>query len=82
MEFERYQHIERIGTVETNGIEFGTCFIFSKIDGTNGQLWITAGGVKGLEVETGELSLDNDNQGFMQWAVGLDNMVDFLNVSS
>ena len=81
MEFERYQHIERIGTVETNGIEFGTCFIFPKIDGTNGQLWITAGVLRAGS-RNRELSLDNDNQGFMQWAVKQDNIIDFFKVSS
>ena len=35
MEFTKYQHIERLGTTETNGIEMGMCYIFPKIDGTN-----------------------------------------------
>ena len=37
--FSKYQHVERLGTTETNGIEMGMCYIFPKIDGTNSQLW-------------------------------------------
>jgi len=36
MEFRKYQHIERFGTDEVDGIEFGKCYIFYKIDGTIG----------------------------------------------
>lgn len=66
MEFLKYQHIERLGTVETNGIEIGMCYVFPKIDGTNSQLWWNE------ELKAGsrnrELSLDNDNAGFFAWA--------------
>ena len=37
MEFKKYQHIERLGTLEVEGIELGTCYVFPKIDGTNGS---------------------------------------------
>ena len=37
--FVKYQHIERFGTQETEGIENGTCYVFPKIDGTNASLW-------------------------------------------
>ena len=40
MEFKKYQHIERFGTMEVEGIEFGTCYVFPKIDGTNGSMWV------------------------------------------
>ena len=33
MEFAKYQHIERYGTMEVEGIAIGTCHIFPKIDG-------------------------------------------------
>lgn len=32
MEFEKYQHVERFGTTETEVIENGTCYVFPKID--------------------------------------------------
>ncbi len=44
MEFNKYQHIERFGTDEVENIEFGRCFIFYKIDGTNGQVYLDADG--------------------------------------
>lgn len=77
MEHLKYQHIERIGTDETNGIEIGICFIFPKIDGTNTQLW-----TDGDSIFTGSrnrtLSLDNDHFGFCRWAVNQRNIKDFF----
>jgi hypothetical protein len=67
MEFKRYQHIERMGTPETNGIEFGMCYIFPKIDGTNSQLWWNNGLRAGSRNR--ELSLEEDNGGFYAWAL-------------
>ena len=74
MEFLKYQHIERLGTTETQGIEMGTVWVFPKIDGTNAQLWWTID-----ERGTGQLHAgsrnrelfypDDDNQGFFKWCV-------------
>lgn len=67
MEFKKYQHVERFGTIETAGIENGMCYVFPKIDGTNASLWWDD------ELKAGsrnrELSLNYDNAGFMAWAV-------------
>jgi len=63
MEFKKYQHIERFGTDEVDGIEFGKCYIFYKIDGTNGSLWLDNSILKGGS-RTREVSLENDNAGF------------------
>ena len=64
MKFKKYQHIEYWGNIETDGIEFGTCYVFPKIDGTNGSVWNYEG-----EICAGsrnrELTLDKDNQGFL-----------------
>lgn len=63
MEFKKYQHVERFGTDEVDGIEFGKCYVYYKIDGTNGSVWMD-----GKAIKTGsrnrELTLDNDNAGF------------------
>lgn len=67
MEFKKYQHIERLGTVETNGIENGMCYIFPKIDGTNSQLWFD--GILRAGSRNRQLELDNDNAGFYNWAI-------------
>ena len=79
MNFERYMHIERFGVTEVEGIEFGECFIFPKIDGTNSQLWFNE---NLLTLFAGSrsriLSLDNDNQGFYAWALQQDNILSLL----
>jgi hypothetical protein len=65
MEFKKYQHIERFGTMEVEGIEFGTCYVFPKIDGTNGSVWVDD---DGFTIQVGsrnrKLSLGDDNAGF------------------
>lgn len=65
MEFRKYQHIERFGTMEVDGIQLGTCYVFPKIDGTNSSVWIGADGEVHAGSRKRELSLDNDNAGFM-----------------
>ena len=65
MEFRKYQHIERFGTTEVDGIELGTCYVFPKIDGTNSSVWIGDDGQIHAGSRKRELSLDNDNAGFM-----------------
>ena len=67
MEFLKYQHVERLGTPETEGIDNGMCYIFPKIDGTNAQLWMDGGLKAGSRNR--ELSVDNDNAGFYNWAL-------------
>ena len=67
MEFKKYQHIERFGTTETEGIADGICYVFPKIDGTNAQLWWNNGLQAGSRKR--HLSLDKDNAGFLGWAL-------------
>jgi hypothetical protein len=68
MSFIKYQHLERYGTTEVDGIEVGTCYVFPKLDGTNGSVWVD--GDRAVDcIRCGsrnrELELDNDNAGFM-----------------
>jgi hypothetical protein len=63
MSFLKYQHLERYGNTEVEGIEVGTCYVFPKLDGTNGSVWWD-GGIKAGS-RNRELALDNDNAGFM-----------------
>lgn len=74
-EYIKYQHVEKIGTDEVDGILFGECYIFPKIDGTNSHIWWD-----GEQMHYGsrkrELSLDNDNAGFMAWAIQQQNLTD------
>ncbi|HCF37889.1 MAG TPA: hypothetical protein DER56_02265 [Thermosipho africanus] len=62
MDFVKYQHVERFGTDEVRDIEFGRCFIFPKIDGTNASMWLDdeiCGGSRNRK-----LTIENDNAGF------------------
>lgn len=67
--FEKYIHLERFGTDEVDGINIGDCYVFPKLDGTNASVWM-----EGMEIKCGsrnrELSLDDDNAGFMNWVYG------------
>ena len=83
MEFLKYQHVERFGTTETQGIENGMCYVFPKIDGTNSQLWFLQSDDKRFgKLLAGsrnrQLELDNDNAGFYNWAVKQKNLFDFF----
>lgn len=66
MEFLKYQHLERLGTDEVDGILDGDCVVFYKIDGTNASVWMGDDGNICAGSRNRELSLDNDNQGFME----------------
>lgn len=68
MQFLKYQHVERFGSVETQDIQFGECLVFPKIDGTNGSLWLGDNGKVCAGSRNRELSLEDDNAGFMAWA--------------
>jgi len=61
--FYKYQHIEKWGTDEVEGIEIGECYVYPKIDGTNGSCWLEDGQIRAGS-RNRELSLGNDNQGF------------------
>ncbi len=60
-----YQHIEKLGTSEVEGILEGEVNLFYKIDGTNGLIFLKDDGTLGFGSRNRELSLENDNQGFM-----------------
>jgi len=66
MEFKKYQHLERYGTDEVDGIEMGTCYVFPKIDGTNASAWYDNGIQAGSRNR--HLTLEKDNAGFFKWA--------------
>ena len=67
MDYKKYQHIEKIGTTEVEGILNGTCYISYKIDGTNSVVWYDkdTNSIR-FGSRNRELSLDNDNANFMQ----------------
>ncbi len=63
MKFEKYQHVEKFDTIETHGIENGMCYVFPKIDGTNGSRWLDDYHLK-CGSRNRELTIDNDNANF------------------
>lgn len=64
MKFRPYTHLEKFGETSVKYITIGDCYVFPKIDGSNGCIYmgdddiIKAGGRKR------ELTLENDNKGF------------------
>jgi len=65
--FIKYQHLEKLHTEETDGIEVGTSYVFPKIDGTNGSIWYDKAYFKlAAGSRNRKLSLDADNAGFLE----------------
>lgn len=60
--FEKYQHIVRIDDPEVEGLRKGMVYLFSKLDGTNGQVWMEDGELH-FGSRNREITLGNDNQG-------------------
>jgi len=81
MEFEKYQHIERLGTTTVKNIDNGLCYIFPKIDGTNSSLWVNDDGELQAGSRNRHLSLDNDNACFLDWATKQKNIKEFFDVN-
>lgn len=66
MVYKGYQHIEKLGSGEVEGILNGICYLTYKIDGTNSCVWLKDDGSIGFGSRNRELGLtkDTDNQGF------------------
>lgn len=79
MEYRKYQHIERFGTTEVEGIENGCCYIFPKIDGTNACVWLGEDGLIHAGSRNRELTLDKDNAGFYEYISKHDGIAKCLN---
>lgn len=75
--FKKYMHIERFGNDEVQGIELGTAHIFPKLDGTNASIWTEYGEIKAGS-RNRELSLDNDNAGFLAFVKDNAKLINFL----
>ena len=75
-EFRKYQHIERVGTPEVEGLLNGKCYIFPKIDGTNASFWTDNHFMMGGS-RNRQLAVDNDNAGFYNWVLEQQNLRSF-----
>lgn len=78
MDFKKYQHVERFGTTEVEGIELGECFVFPKIDGFNGSVYLNSKGEIKAGSRNRELTLENDNQGFYAYVLENKNIKKYL----
>ena len=64
LEYKSYQHIEKLGREECEGVLNGTVTIQPKIDGTCSVVWLGEDGTVHAGSRKRELSLTADNQGF------------------
>jgi hypothetical protein len=78
MAFRKYMHVERFGNDKVKEIVLGTCYVFPKIDGTNGSLWSEDGklcaGRRRAQIE----SVENDNFGFLAAVSGIPKYMEFF----
>jgi len=65
MYYKSYQHIEKLGTSETEGILNGEVHLSYKIDGSNGCIYLKDNGELGFGSRKRDLSITEDNMGFM-----------------
>lgn len=65
--FRRYDHLERSGHRDVEGIYHGECFVFPKLDGANSSVWWW--GDEGVLSASRNrvLTIENDNAGFCRW---------------
>lgn len=76
--FKKYMHIERYGNDGVQGIEFGKCYIFPKLDGTNSSIWSENNCILKTGSRNRELSFNNDNAGFYKHTIKNKKMHKFL----
>lgn len=77
MNFIKYQHVERIGREECEGVLNGTVYVEPKIDGTNSCVWLENNKVHAGS-RTRELSLENDNDNFYKEILQNENIKKYL----
>lgn len=86
MDYKKYQHIEKIGREECEGVLNGTVYVQPKIDGTNSCIWLKKfednNGDESFEICAGsrnrELTLVDDNAGFYAYIWKQRNILDYL----
>ena len=66
MDFKKYQHIEKLGSSEVDGILNGTVYVYYKIDGTNGCIWLNQDGMLSFGSRNRELFWNADNADFLK----------------
>lgn len=68
--FRKFDHVERLGHLETHGLDDGTCHVFAKLDGSNGSVWLDQDGNVQCGSRNQQLSESRDNHGFRAFVLG------------
>lgn len=81
MDFLKYPSLKRFGTTEVEGLEYGVCHVFPKLDGTNASIWVDENGViqAGSRNRTLGITSETDNAGFCKFAVSDSRLLRFFN---
>lgn len=61
--FRRYDHVERLGHDDVDGLLVGITYVFPKLDGTNASVWMD-GDALGCGSRNRTITVEADNQGF------------------
>lgn len=61
--FKKYQHVDRLGRQDCEGVLDGKVYVYPKIDGTNSAVWLEDGELH-CGSRTRELTVKDDNRGF------------------
>lgn len=69
MSYDKYQHLEKFGNAEVDGILNGECYVFPKIDGTNAQVWFDGSRIR-YGSRRREIQIESDNAGFANFIEG------------
>lgn len=78
MKFEKYQHIEKLGSVATEGILSGSVHLFSKLDGTNTSIYLNDAGEVEVASRNRVLTLNHDNAGALAYVLSQKKFADYL----
>lgn len=79
MEYKKYQHVEKLGREECEGILDGDeVYCFPKIDGTNTCLFLDDEGNLCAGSRNRQLTLEKDNAGFYAWSLQHPEYKDYL----
>lgn len=72
MEYKEYQHVVKLDDPEVDGLLVGKCYVFPKIDGTNGTVWLNENHLVGTGSRHRDMSKEGsgDNQGFRAYIEG------------
>lgn len=79
MKYKKYQHIEKIGRSEVEGLLDGKVYVQPKIDGTNSVVYLGDDGLIHAGSRKRDLTLDDDNAGFYNAIINDEKLKAYLN---